>query len=279
MRWRFGRVVLSVATIVALFGAAIAAAEPAVRNRSGRERSMAAQIESVDMFPAMREGKITVKLVAKDSTEAKLLVTNKTNVPLDVKLPASFAAVHVLAQLGGPGGGGAFAGMFGQGQQGNQAGSAQSLGMGQQQNNPGGNAIGMNCIPPERVGEVKLKAVCLDYGKPDPRQALTYDVRPFEEVTSQPGVAEVCTLMAQGKITRRVAQAAAWHLNNDLSWDQVEKIKVNPILAESYSYFEPNEIKAGKAAAEQALKQAEANKTKTWISPGEVATRENAANK
>ena len=73
--------------------------------------------DSVDVFEAIADGKLDVKLIAKDSTQAKVVITNKSQQPVNVKLPDAFAGVHVLAQLGGGmGGGGGGGGGFGQGQ-------------------------------------------------------------------------------------------------------------------------------------------------------------------
>src|SRR5689334_3987015 len=43
--------------------------------------------DSVDMFAAMKDGKIKVKLIAKDSTEANVLIENVSKKPLNVQLP------------------------------------------------------------------------------------------------------------------------------------------------------------------------------------------------
>src|SRR5687768_9988684 len=90
---------------------------------------------SVEMFAAMEEGQIEVKIIAKDSTEANVLIKNKSGKPLNVQLPEAFAAVPVLAQFGGQqgggqqggggnqGGGGGFGGGGGGGQQGGGGGN------------------------------------------------------------------------------------------------------------------------------------------------------------
>src|SRR4030042_731317 len=59
--------------------------------------------KTVEMFQAIKDGQINVKLIPKDSTECGVLVENKTKQPLNVKLPEAFAGVPVLAQVGGAG--------------------------------------------------------------------------------------------------------------------------------------------------------------------------------
>ena len=53
---------------------------------------------TIDMFDGIRSGDIAVRLVPKDSREARLTVENKTDKPLSVKLPEAFGTVPVLAR-------------------------------------------------------------------------------------------------------------------------------------------------------------------------------------
>ena len=51
--------------------------------------------------PESRGKKIEVQLIPRDASQCRLLITNKTDRPLSVKMPASFAGVPVLAQAAG----------------------------------------------------------------------------------------------------------------------------------------------------------------------------------
>ena len=57
---------------------------------------------AVDLFQAIDQGQIDVKVFPKDSSQLRVIVENKTDKPLTVKLPDAFAAVPVLAQFGAP---------------------------------------------------------------------------------------------------------------------------------------------------------------------------------
>ena len=61
---------------------------------------------TVDVFAAMEAGEVEVKFIPKDEKEAVLLVENKTDKPLNIKMPEAFAGVPVLGQFGGGGLGG-----------------------------------------------------------------------------------------------------------------------------------------------------------------------------
>ena len=56
--------------------------------------------KTVDMFEAIENGDIAVQLIPKDSTQCRVLIRNKTDQPLNVKLPEAFAGVPALAQAG-----------------------------------------------------------------------------------------------------------------------------------------------------------------------------------
>ena len=74
-------------------------------------------VKTVELFAAMESGEIDVKLIPKNSKQATVLIENKGDQPLRIKLPDAFAGVPVLAQMGmgGMGGMGGGMGMGGMG--------------------------------------------------------------------------------------------------------------------------------------------------------------------
>ncbi|MBR5243786.1 MAG: hypothetical protein IKW13_06080, partial [Thermoguttaceae bacterium] len=98
--------VLSLAAVLPLAVVQVKAAEPVDES------------QAVELFKAMEEGLVEVKLVPKNSLESSLSVTNKTNRPIVVDMPSAFAGVPVLAQPGmggfggGPGGFGGARGLY-----------------------------------------------------------------------------------------------------------------------------------------------------------------------
>ncbi|TVS17363.1 MAG: hypothetical protein EA424_12780, partial [Planctomycetaceae bacterium] len=86
--------------IAALLGAPICA--------SAAEQ--APQSDAVEFFQAIQDGQIEVKLIPRNVKEANVLIENKGQQPLSIKLPDAFAGVPVLAQFGGMGGMGGMGG-------------------------------------------------------------------------------------------------------------------------------------------------------------------------
>jgi hypothetical protein len=185
---------------------------------------------AVELFAAIDAGQVEAKLIPRDSSRARLLLKNKTKQPLSVALPATFAAVPVLAQFApndpfNPGFdnspqrvGGGFPPIFG--------GPMNVNGP-----NPGGQQDpwfqppGIFSIPAEKVGKLKLRTVCLDFGKPEPGPRIPYEIRPLDQVSTEPGLAEVCAVLGAGKVSQRVVQLAAWHLANGKSWAELAGLR------------------------------------------------------
>ncbi|MBN2022065.1 MAG: hypothetical protein JW809_04665 [Pirellulales bacterium] len=264
------------AVVVALVGVTAVAAEKARKPKHGEYNPADA---SVEMFQAIEDGQIEVKLIPKDSTLCRVVVTNKTDKPLNVKLPEAFAGVPALAQFGVPaGGGGAFGPAGGGGPigggggrrgGGGLGGSSGSQGFGGGMGGMGGMGMGgmgfMN-IAPEKVGQLKVPVVCLEHGKRDPNPAIPYVIKPIDSFTDKPAVHELCRMLGTGQLNQRVAQAAAWHLNNDMSWQELASKTLRSANGLVRPYFHAQEIQAGARIAEQAAAAAKARREES--SPG-----------
>jgi hypothetical protein len=242
VRWTSAVWVLGV--VAAAWGAS-----PAANEKS------ASPAKVVEMFAGMESGDVEVTLIFKDSKEGNLLIKNKTDRPLTIKLPEAFAAVPILAQaglggaggLGGPGGRGN--NMGGGGMQGMGGGMMGGMGMG----GMGMGMGGMFNVPPEKVQKVKIVGVCLDHGKDDPNPRVPYKPIPIETYAKDPAVVEVIKLMLRGQIDQHSAQAAAWHLQNGLSWQELAaKIGVKHIDGRKEPYFLPQHLQRALAATQVA---------------------------
>jgi hypothetical protein len=231
----------------------------------------------VELFAAVKEGLVEVQLIPKDSTLCRVFVKNKTGKPLNVKLPDAFAGVPVLAQagVGAPGGMGGVGGRRGGGYGGGSSyGGGMNQGFGGGFGGMGGmgfggmggmGGMGMGGgffnVPPERVGQLEVKTVCLDHGKRDPRPGVKYEMKPIEEYTSKPAVHELVRMLGRGEIDQRVAQVGAWHLNNDMSWEQLIAKELRFANGTRRPYFSPQEIQGAMQAVAKAVNLAEQRKS------------------
>lgn len=235
--------------------ALIASVTLSVRVQAAEEETgRFADAEEVNMFKGIEDGVIDVKFIPMSADKGTFVITNKTAKKLKVEMPSAFAGVP-LAQFGGGqqgGGGGGFGGQGGGQQGGGQqgqggggggfggqgGGQGGGFGGGQQ----GGGGGGFFNLMPEKTQKVKYEGVCLDHGLEDPNPKIPYQVVPIEQYTVKPGVGTLLHMLGSGKINQRIAQATAWHLNNDMSWEELASKSIKHLDGRVEPYFSRNEI-------------------------------------
>jgi hypothetical protein len=234
--------------------------------------------KTVEMFAAMASGDIAVKIIPKDSSLCHVLIENKTDKPISVKLPNTFAAVPVLAQIGSRGTTNRSGSSGGSSNRNGSSGGGQSMGggMGMSGGGMSGGGMGFNNIPAEKVGKFDVTTVCLEHGKAEPRAQMAYEIKPIEEFTTKPGVRELCESLGTGDVNQRAAQAAAWYLNNGMTWEQLAAKRIRHANGTSEPYFSQEELQAATRLAHIAIQTAherekqEPSEKKEFVSPGEA---------
>lgn len=213
-------------------------------------------LNEVELFDALDRGLVEATVIPKSALQANLFVTNKSGAPLSVKIPEAVVAVHVLKQFFPPGGAqGPAAGQAGGSNA--QGGGAQTVGGGVQsgQGNGNGNGIANRApfgqgnfffsIASDKTIQLPLKTVCLSHGKPDPRPKMTYRLVKVEEYTTDPVLPEVLKAYVKGEADAQVAQAAAWHLSDKLSWHELAEKNMSQLGGfDPKPYFTEKQIKA-----------------------------------
>lgn len=189
------------------------------------------EARQVPLFDGMSEGVFEVQVVARDEFGGNVLIQNVTDQPLTVQLPDAIVGVQVSPQ--GFGGGGQFGGGGGQfgGGQGGQGGQNQGFGGGFGGGQGGGGQGGFGgggggqggffSIPPEETLRVPYTSVCLDHDKNDPHPRSNYTIIPVEQYTQDKQLQEMIRLVGTGQLDPAAAQAAAWHLDDGMSWGEL----------------------------------------------------------
>lgn len=219
--------------------------------------------ERVALFEGIEQGSLQAKVIPNDEFGGKVLIENKSDKPLTVELPDSFVGVQVLTQFGaggglgggGLGGGGlGGGGLGGGGQQQTGGGFGGGLGgLGQQGGlGGGGGGAGFFSVPPEKVVSVPYVSVCLEHGKPEPTNRSTYMMVPVDEATENPALRELIRLVGTGRLSPQAAQAAAWHLTDSMSWQELAAKQVKRIGRTPLPYFSANDLHAAQAIVAQA---------------------------
>ncbi len=226
---------------------------------SAAEEPTSATAPALDVFDAIDQGVIDAKFIARDSQRGRLFLTNKTNEPIDVLIPDAFAGVPVMHQFGGGGGGGGLGGGGGGGQQnvGGGGGGGGRGGGGRGGGGRGGGGGRFN-VAPEKVSTMDVPLLCLDHGLRDPSSNKPYEIRPIEDVVSDPAVIEIVAAYANGDLEPAAAQAAVWNVNSKVSWqDLAAKLTGTIRQVVRNPYFSSAEIESAMAIVAQA-KQATA---------------------
>ena len=222
----------------------------------------------VDLFEGMKQGIFDVRVVPHDEFSAKVFITNNTDTPKTVKLPKAAVGVHILKQLGpfSPFGTGTNANSNG-----TQSGSGQSVGGNfQQSGNFNQSSIftgnnGFFSIPPEMVVKIRFNTVCLNPGNPTPRPQMTYVLRRLEDKVSSPALRRLLENYDPKKTGRREMQAAAWHLGNEMSWEQLAAKQVRRIGLSPKKLFTRQQLQAAQKLVTRAKKDIPAVKKRTRV--------------
>ena len=219
-----------------------------------RKNPKADEALNLEMFAAMEAGQIEVRIIPKDATVANIRIKNLTEKPIHLKLPEAFASVPVLAQMGGMGGGGMGGGGGGGG--GGQAGGGGMGGGGMGGGGMGGG--GMMNVPAEKTRKFKVQTVCLEHGKPDPNPRMKYKIVPLEQFTDKEDVRVLCEALGYHQVSQNTAQAAAWHMMDGLSWDELAaKNRMESKYTGNVSWFSPIELRAAYNVVARAARIAE----------------------
>lgn len=172
--------------------------------------------EQVELFSAIEQEIVDYTMIMQDSKEGTLFIENKTDKPVSVQMPLSLVGVQVLPQFDD--------GLSGGSSTGGGGGAQQSVGGGGQTGFGGGmntGGAGFFSIPAQKMIAVPLKTVCLEYGKKEPTPKAEYKLVRAEEFTEDATLQELLVLIGTGKINQDVAQAAAWHISNKMSWAEL----------------------------------------------------------
>ncbi len=181
--------------------------------------------KEIEFFTALDAGDVDVRVITRSEKKITVLIENKTDKPLRIRLPDAFGAVPVLAQMDN---------LFNNQQANNGNKQSQPVGAGQpmqmgQQQNPFGDMFGQQQrglfnLEPAQVRKIRAPGVCLEHGLPTPNSRMKYRICPLDKATECPEIVAVCRLLGQERIEQPVAQALTWHYTNEKTWEELPKL-------------------------------------------------------
>jgi hypothetical protein len=236
----------AIRSLLAIGISALLAAEALADEKIRREAEKAREVKLVE---ADRKGEIEARWIAFNSSEGRLLITNKSQEPLKVLLPTAMVAEHMLPAKGAT------------------AGRAQTLGIGPhagtgyQQNgffNDGSDSA-FFFVPVGKSARADLPSVCLEFGRPDPSKNMRYELRPVTSFTKPAPIEAFLKAWRTEKFSQNVAQAAAWRLADGLAWERLASVRagaVGPYTA-GRPMFTRAELESARKVAETAAAEGE----------------------
>jgi len=262
-------------TLAALIACCTTAALAAERRPRPRAGQFNPDHETIEMFAGAEAGQLELKFIPRDDKEARLLIKNNTDQPLNVQLPEAFAGVPVLAQRGGNAGlGGGGRGNNNNNNNNNNANQGLGGGFGGGGLGGGGGGFGGGGggfgggffnVAPEQVANLKVNCVCLEHGKRDPRPAVPYEIVPLSEFRNDAKLYAMLSEFGSGRYDHQSAQAAAWHLADGMSWQELAAKEIKRVGGAAYPYFSPNQLQAAAAIVAEATHIAQESESQ---SPG-----------
>lgn len=233
----FGGIGVCLAILMILSGPANAAPEKtremAKKAKPGKIEAAAEGFEEVDLFQAIEDGQIEAGVIQRNMKEGRLFIENKTDKPLNVRIPETFGTRPIASQM----------------QIGRQDDIEQLFGTGGGGGIMGGGG-GFN-IPSEKVVSMKYESVCLEYGKPVPTSRSDYELAKIDEVTDKEEVKEMCKLIGRG-VDLGALQFAAWHMNSGVPVQKLASETVLRANGKRTTYFSEAQVKAGMMISQRA---------------------------
>lgn len=243
----------------------VEAGDDALAAEPVEEETIEPSNEVANLFDAIDAGDIEVKFIAKSDKRGRILIENKTDEPLEVFLPNAFVGVPLAQQFGGGGGGGRGGGGGGGGGGQSVGGGGGGGGLGGGGGGRGGGGGGQFSIPPAETTKIDVPLLCLDHGLKIPSSSKPYKlVRAEEHLASHPEVVQLLAAYGRGELQRGAAQAAVWHTNSEVSWQELAAKLTGTVRSTVRSaYFSQNEIQTALAYVGEAARRAalEAQKT------------------
>jgi hypothetical protein len=100
---------------------------------------------------------------------------------------------------------------------------------------------------------------------------MKYTIVPIDTFTKDQKVVELCKMLGRGEVPQNAAQATAWHLTDNLSWEKLASMNRVELRTVGYAerFFTPAELELAFRIAAEATNRAK-DSGSTTTSPGEA---------
>ena len=127
---------------------------------------------------------------------------------------------------------------------------------------------GFFSIPAEKVVSLQFNSVCLEHGKPEPGPNSKYTIVPLSRVSTDPVLYQLLTKVGTGKVDPQAAQAAAWHLTDKMSFQELaEKVEEHLGDINPSPYFTRDQLLGAQQLLSQAMAKADEKEEAEKLAP------------
>lgn len=242
--------------VLVIAGTAVAEPRPAVIQRPKFDPDAA----RIELFDGLDQGLLTARLIPHDETRGAVFVENLAGEPLTVELPPAFIGVQVLPQIDlqipvPPG----FANGVGPSGSGATNSGNQPVGSRATTNGPTGGPqpTSFFSIPAERVVRIEFQSVCLRQGAATPNSGNVYRLVRVEQFSSDPRLPQLLARIGKSHHSQPALQAAAWHLSDGLSWEQIAQLTYGRVNAPDVPQFSAADLRSARKLLAEAAADVE----------------------
>ena len=120
-----------------------------------------------------------------------------------------------------------------------------------------GGGGGFFSIPAEKVVSIPMNSVCLEHGKAEPNSSSKYTIIPVSKVSKDRVLYQLLARVGTGKVDPQAAQAAAWHLANKMSFEELSQKTDEPLGGlPPVPYFSRDQLMGAQSLLAQATETA-----------------------
>ena len=211
-------------SFILMGGARASAQTPSATESEPSTAPSGVTTENVDLLDGRNAGDLEVIARGSGQDKVRLSIRNRSSHRLNVVIPPGLVAASTVGQPGGGAGGGRLQSMglgsvsnregaFGEFRETTGSGSLQSIGT---NNDTIANHV---AVPVGETVDLTIPGVCLNYGIPSPTPRNILRLVDVNEYSSNPRVRKALRSLATYGTSHGVAQAAMWHVCNDLPFE------------------------------------------------------------
>lgn len=195
-------------------------------------QSSAGEGEGVCLYDAMEADQVSVRFIAVNGSKSNVVITNLTDERLDIRLPDAVVAVPAAkanSETSNPK----------RGRRGLSTVESQSVGgaflvKGRGSRSAADGSSSLLALAPKKSRRITATTVGLEFGKAVPNARVDYVLVRPESKVDDARLMELFRQLGSNQVHPFIGQAVAWHLTDDMSWNDLSHGGTNSRTISNY---------------------------------------------